>query len=932
MDTLPQDKAQLAGYRPVSLRRLQLARSVVRGQLLGLWLLSMLACIALGLGAVIWQWSGMQLQFGGAAIYVSVYPPLTLCLLWGLLFGLQWGAIPAYAATFCLSLYAGLPLGWAALFALSNPLGLAVFSIAYRALPVPLNLRSLDALFFFALIAFFSSVFSASGAFIWIYTNRIGSSDAFGIWQGWWLGNFLQLLLICGPLLYLLAGPLCRWRDRMLFSGPQPRQASLRWILPAAGMVVGGVYLYIALSFWLSSNAVRASQALGTVAGWQHASELIAASSAAVYLVVAIMFLAMGFLGYRFVHSWVRQLQQAARAAEAANVAKSGFLARMSHEIRTPMNAIIGLSSLALQQEVPPRERDYLQKIRASADSLLVIINDILDFSRAEMGKLALEQRPFQLEALLQAQADLLRPQLAAKSLPLLVSIAPDVPQVLHGDSVRLGQVLLNLLGNAVKFTDSGEIRLGISCLAVSQTQAALQFSVSDSGIGIDAAKLPHLFAPFTQADESISRRYGGTGLGLAICQQLVAAMGGNITVESQPGHGSCFRFTLSLPYEPDSQLAPLPEPLQVLLIQRSEPARENCLQQLQQLGASVQACSGLGTSKALLQQGYRPQWVITDLPAQRSPQDYLGQLRSLLAADCRILLLADSDTLSAEIRAMLPQLDAPLLPGKLRRALLASSTLSAATLAAADDSATPPAASNLQGKRILLAEDNPINQQIASELLQAAGAQVWCAENGIQAVDMAVHNLFDAILMDIHMPQLDGLAAARRIREQGLRLPIIAVTAHAFDAARDEAIAAGMDDHLAKPYTPAQLYHTVGQYVGSGPTPIPLPADPTLQPPAGLSVSQYLSVLGKFRKYHAEDASLLRSAAARQDIADIQRLAHNLKSVAHYINAPQVQQLAQSLDLAAKDGQLPADLVDRLAQALDEVQQTLARQLPPAS
>ena len=925
MDSLPPHTVQLAGYRPVSLRRLQQARPAVRGQLLGLWLLTLLACIALGLGVVIWQWSGMQLQFGGASFYVSVYPPLTLCLLWGLLFGLCWGAIPAYAATFCLSLYAGLPLGWAALFALSNPLGLTVFSIAYRALPVPLNLRSLDALFFFVLIAFFSSVFSASGAFIWIYTNRIGSGDAFGIWQGWWLGNFLQLLLICGPLLYLLAGPLCRWRDRMLFSGPQPRQASLRWILPAAGMVVGGVYLYIALSFWLSSNAVRASQALGTVAGWQRASELIAASSAAVYLVVAIMFLAMGFLGYRFVYSWVRQLQQAASAAEEANRAKSGFLARMSHEIRTPMNAIIGLSSLALQQEVPPRERDYLQKIRASADSLLVIINDILDFSRAEVGKLPLVQQPFALEALLQTQADLLRPQLAAKSLPLLVSIAPDVPRQLHGDAVRLGQVLLNLLGNAVKFTEQGEIRLEVSCQASSHDQASLLFAVHDSGIGIAPDKLPHLFEPFTQADESISRRYGGTGLGLAICQQLLAAMGGSITAESQPGSGSCFRFTLPLPCEPDSQLAPLPEALHVLLIERNDSGRGNSLQQLQQLGASARACSGLGAAKALLQQGYQPQWVLTDLPSQSSVPDYLGQLRSLLAPATRILLLADSDSLSAEVRDRLPVLDAPLLPGKLRDALLAE-----ARLAASAQNTTPDPGNSLQGKRILLAEDNPINQQIASELLQAAGAQVWCAENGIQAVDMALHNLFDAILMDIHMPQLDGLAAARRIREQGLRLPIIAVTAHAFDAARDEAIAAGMDDHLAKPYTPEQLYHTLAQYVSPVPTATPAPADPALQPPAGLSVSQYLSVLGKFRKYHAEDASLLRSAVARQDIAEVQRLAHNLKSVAHYINAPQVQQLAHSLDLAAKEGALPPALVDKLAQALDEVQQTLA-QLPPA-
>lgn len=925
METLLANTAEPACYRPLSPRRLQQAPVPARSLLLGSWLLSLFASIGLGLGAVIWQWSGIGMQFGGVSFYVSVYPPLTLCLLWCLLFGLGWGAIPAYLATFCLSLYAGLPLPWAALFALSNPLGLAVFTIAYRALPVPLSLRSADSLFFFALIAFFSSVFSASGAFIWIYTNRIGSSDAFGLWQGWWLGNFLQLLLICGPLLYLLAPALTRWRDRELFDTPRQAHTSLRWVLPAAGMVVSGVYLYIALSFWLSRNAVQASEQLATPAGWQRAVALISASSSAVYMVVAIMFLAMGFLGYRFVRSWTRQLQQAVTDAEEANRAKSGFLARMSHEIRTPMNAITGLTSLALQQPLAPRERDYLLKIRSAADSLLVIINDVLDFSRAEIGTLKLEQRPFQLEQLLQTQVDQLRQQLDAKQLQLLVHIAADVPLTLHGDTVRLGQVLLNLLSNAIKFTEAGEIRLEVDCLQRDAAAVTLQFSVRDSGIGIDAANLGRLFQPFAQADESITRRFGGTGLGLAICRQLLAAMGGEIHADSQPGQGSCFRFRLALPYVAASELAPLPAALTVLLIERNDSSREHNRQLLQQLGANVSACSSIGAARVMLQDGMRtPQRVIADLPEQGDCHLYLAQLQQLLADGCPILLLAPAynsrlDASCQPVRI----LDRPLLPATLRAALL--SPLPAAI---PQQPQATPMDPRLQGRRILLAEDNPINQQIASELLEAAGARVSCAENGQQAVDMALQHGFDAILMDVHMPQLDGLAAARLIREHGLQLPIIAVTAHAFDEAREQALAAGMDDHLAKPFTQEQLYHAVARQLENVPPATP-PAGCVLQPASGQSEAQHQSLLHKFRKHHSGDGDILRRALQEQRLEDIQRIAHNLKTVAFYINARQLQQLAQALDDSAKDGTIVAEQVMALAAELDHIQLALAQQLP---
>jgi len=483
-----------------------------------------------------------------------------------------------------------------------------------------------------------------------------------------------------------------------------------------------------------------------------------------------------------------------------------------------------------------------------------------------------------------------------------------------------------------VKFTDSGEVCLHISRhsqQAADDGIVTLSFAVSDTGIGIDEAHLTRLFQPFTQADESITRRYGGTGLGLAICQQLVAAMGGKIEAASSPGKGSCFSFAITLPFEAGTEVTPLAAQSTVLLIHRHDGIRNNTSDILQGLGLNVISASGIGTARALLYQhgDITPGLLVAELPENASAAEHLANLRRLVPGrEPDILLIAARYSGSlADDDSPVPLLVKPLSPEQLRQAILhEQEALPGQTSETASNSGC------LKGKQILLAEDNVINRQIACELLEEAGARVSCAENGQQAVEMALHGLFDAVLMDVHMPVMDGMEASRQIRAQGLTtLPIIAVTAHAFDAARQEALEAGMDEHLSKPYTPEQLYRLLCRFVSpqsqetasSTPESHTLPGIQAGPLPMSLNPEQFQSLLRKFRQHHAEDAGKLRQAWQQGDIETIQLIAHNLKSVGHYINAPHMQQLAKELDAQAKAGSPPAKLVEELASAIDAIQ-----------
>jgi PAS domain S-box-containing protein len=563
------------------------------------------------------------------------------------------------------------------------------------------------------------------------------------------------------------------------------------------------------------------------------------------------------------------QADKQRQIAEAATQAKSAFLANMSHEIRTPMNAIIGFSKLTQETTLDRKQHEYVTSIRNAAESLLTLINDILDFSKIEAGKMILEERPFKLEDTLTEVRRLFRTELRRRRLGFRVEDKtgrhPAFPAdgVVLGDAMRLQQVLVNLVGNAVKFTESGHITLGLEVENASPTWLTLAVSVTDTGIGIDPEEQERLFGSFEQAESSTTRRFGGTGLGLTISRHLVEAMGGQISVTSEPGVGSCFRFTARLKAAPAQQ----PEPRRVARVERS-------------------------------------------------------------------------------------------------------STL-------------------LRDRSILVAEDNVINQQLAMEVLQRAGARVDIAENGREAVDRATAARYDAVLMDIHMPMLDGLAATRLLREQGLTLPIVAVSADALSNSKTAALEAGCDAYVTKPIDFDELLNVMSRLLpdvelaelrrratdhvapGSGgsagnaaveavfgstfdgappaaasaasalPAIVPLaPAAPTsaidmlsLQRVPGIdiglaikghngNVRLMMKLMGDFGRYYGDAGTRMRRLVSEGDLDQAERLAHNLHGVAGSFGAERLREAAKTLELALirPDGQNLLSLVQSFEIALTEV------------